>query len=59
MVSIRPFIEKGGVFAPLRNQELFRTVRVSEFHTIEWENGVDLDLDVLYAVRVPLAIPVL
>ena len=57
VVSIQPFIEKGGVFAPLWNQELFRTVRVSESHTIEWENGVDLDPDVLYAVSVPLAIP--
>lgn len=57
VVSIRPFIAKGGFFTSLNDKNVFKTVRVSESNTIEWENGVDLDPDVLYVQSLPLEIP--
>ncbi|MBK7815693.1 MAG: DUF2442 domain-containing protein [Rhodocyclaceae bacterium] len=40
-----------GVFAPLRNPEFFRQVRLApELGTICWPNGADLDPDMLYAL---------
>ena len=39
-----------GVFAPLKDPEYFRTVRVDpEVGTIVWPNGADLCPDVLYS----------
>jgi hypothetical protein len=40
---------RGGVFAPLQDQEFFARVFVdTEAGTIAWPNGVDLDPDMLY-----------
>ena len=36
-----------GVFQELKNENLFKTVKVS-FDSIEWSNGVDIDPEVLY-----------
>jgi len=44
---MKPHLD-GGVFEALKDDCLFRKVRVS-FDTIEWENGVDFDPEVLYA----------
>lgn len=36
-----------GIFSELKDEKLFQTVHVS-FDTIEWENGADLDPEILY-----------
>ena len=36
-----------GVFQELKNEKLFRKVHVN-FDSIEWENGADLDPEILY-----------
>jgi hypothetical protein len=42
----KPYLAKG-IFSELLNTQLFNTVHVS-FDTIEWENGADLDPEMLY-----------
>ena len=49
--DMNPYLEKG-VFAELKDESLFRSVRVS-FDTIEWPNGADLCPEVLYAMSFP------
>jgi len=44
--DINPYLEIGK-FQELKNEQLFKTVRVS-FDTIEWDNGLDLDPELLY-----------
>jgi len=53
-VDLRPYLH-GPVFEPLlRNSEAFRSVKVDqELGTIVWENGADIDPDVLYAGLTP------
>ena len=53
-VDLEPLL-RGPVFKPLRdNPDLFRTVRVDEeLATIVWDNGADIDPDVLYGADVP------
>jgi hypothetical protein len=45
-LNMKTFLDKG-VFQELRNEAIFRTVRVN-FDTIEWSNGADLDPEYLY-----------
>lgn len=54
VVDLEPFLH-GPVFEPIRrNPELFRSVRVDEeLGTIVWENGADIDPDVLYGTHIP------
>jgi hypothetical protein len=49
-VDLRPYLH-GPVFEPLLNdRQLFRSVSVDrELGTIVWENGADIDPDVLYS----------
>jgi hypothetical protein len=42
----KPYLSKG-IFSELQNTQFFNTVHVS-FDTIEWENGADLDPELLY-----------
>jgi hypothetical protein len=42
-----------GVFQELKDQSIFNSVRVS-FDTIEWNNGADLDPEVLYKESRPI-----
>jgi hypothetical protein len=44
--DIKPYLEIGK-FKELKDKNLFETVRVS-FDTIEWNNGLDFDPEVLY-----------
>lgn len=48
-VDLEPYL-RGKVFEPLRqNKEAFRAVEVdAQMGTIVWENGADIDPDVLY-----------
>lgn len=48
-IDLEPFL-RGKVFEPLRNNlEMFRAVKVDKrMGTIVWENGADIDPDVLY-----------
>jgi len=49
-VDLAELVELTGVFAPLRDPEEVRKVRVDpELGTVCWPNGADLDPDVLYA----------
>ena len=47
LFDVKPYLNKG-VFSALADPSLFRSVRVS-FDTVEWANGADLCLEVLYA----------
>jgi len=54
VVDLEPFL-RGPIFEPLRQSlEQFRSVRVyKELGTLVWENGADIDPDVLYGKYVP------
>lgn len=54
IVDLDPLL-RGPIFEPLRQDpELFRSVRVDqELGTIVWENGADIDPDVLYGTHLP------
>ncbi|MBI1759893.1 MAG: DUF2442 domain-containing protein [Acidobacteria bacterium] len=46
-INLEPYL-RGPIFAPIRNDiAVFRTVKISG-STIGWENGADIDPDVLY-----------
>ena len=51
LFDMKPFLEKG-IFKELRDEALFKTVRVS-FDSIEWSNGADVDPETLYEDSVP------
>jgi len=53
-VDLEPLL-RGPIFEPLKqNPSLFRSVRVDEeLGTIVWDNGADIDPDVLYGTHVP------
>ncbi|CAN5667574.1 DUF2442 domain-containing protein [soil metagenome] len=48
-IDLEPFL-RGQIFEPLRqNKEAFRAVKIDErMGTVVWENGADIDPDVLY-----------
>ncbi len=49
IVPLSQLINFTGVFAPLTDPDYFATVKVNpDWGTIYWENGADLDPDVLY-----------
>jgi hypothetical protein len=54
IIDLEPFV-RGPIFDPLRrNPHLFRSVRVdAELGTIVWENGADIDPDVLHKGLTP------
>ncbi len=45
--DISPYLEIGA-FKTLRDEKLFNSVKVS-FDTIEWDNHLDLDPEILYS----------
>lgn len=58
VVNIKELIEFNGIFAPLNDIDYFKSVKVNrEWGTIYWDNGADLDPDVLYSVVTQQAIP--
>lgn len=57
-VDVSARVPFDGVFAPLRDPEYFRRVRVAaELGTIVWPNGADLDPLTLYALVTGEALP--
>lgn len=58
VVDVSHLIDFSGIFSPLKDVAYFSQVQVhSELGTIFWENGADLDPDVLYAIIVGEPIP--
>lgn len=51
VLDMKPYLTKG-VFAELRDESLFRSVRVC-FDAVQWSNGADLCPEVLYAQSEP------
>jgi Protein of unknown function (DUF2442) len=57
-IDLTQIIPFSGIFAPLQDPLYFATVQVNpELGTIVWENGADLDPDVLYAIITQQPIP--
>jgi Protein of unknown function (DUF2442)/Domain of unknown function (DUF4160) len=58
-VDLAPVLERGGVFAPMRDdRDRFCDVRINqETGTIEWPGDVDLDPLVLYGLHEPATGP--
>jgi hypothetical protein len=54
MIDLEPFL-RGPIFEPLKHDlDLFRSVKVdAELGTIVWDNGADIDPDVLYGTHKP------
>ncbi len=51
VIDVSDLIQFSGIFAPLADPTYFATVQVNpEFGTLVWENGADLDPDVLYSI---------
>lgn len=48
-VDFRPYIDKGGVFAPLRDPGYFRRFFV-DLNTVCWPNGADVAPERLYEI---------
>lgn len=58
VVELNQLVEFSGVFAPLEDPGYFAQVQVHpELGTIVWDNGADLDPDVLYAIVSGQGIP--
>lgn len=51
IVDLSTLIQFTGIFEPLKDLEYFQTVKLNpEWGTIYWQNGADLDPDVLYSI---------
>jgi len=51
VIDISKIIEFTGIFAPLKNLDYFQSGKINpEWGTIYWDNGADLDPNVLYSV---------
>jgi len=58
VVDISQLIQFSGIFAPLQDLATFAQVQIHpELGTIIWQNGADLDPDVLYAIVAKSPIP--
>jgi len=58
IVDVSEIVPFEGIFSALRDNNAFNKVRLNnELGTIEWENGADLDPDVLYSKVIGNPIP--
>jgi len=44
--DVKPYLETG-IFTQLKDENIFNSVYIS-FDTVEWNNGADLDPEILY-----------
>jgi hypothetical protein len=51
--DVKPYLNIG-LFKELKNSSLFKTVRVN-FDTVEWQNEIDIDPEVLYLDSIKIA----
>ncbi len=57
-IDLAQIITFSGIFAPLQDPAYFATVQVNpDLGTIAWDNGADLDPDVLYAIVTQQPVP--
>jgi hypothetical protein len=47
-INLWPYVNRGGVFDPVRSDPAFFQQMTVENDTITWPNGADIDPDVLY-----------
>lgn len=45
--DVKPYLNRG-IFSQLQSESIFNTAHIS-FDTVEWNNGADLDPEILYA----------
>jgi hypothetical protein len=58
VIDISQLISFSGIFAPLKDAAYFAQVQIHpELGTVVWQNGADLDPDVLYAILAGSPIP--
>ena len=51
IINLEEIIKFVGIFQPLKDLDFFKTVKINpDWGTIYWENGADLDPDVLYSI---------
>ncbi|MCZ8357850.1 MAG: DUF2442 domain-containing protein [Microcystis sp. LE19-388.1G] len=51
IINLEEIIKFVGIFQPLKDLNFFKTVKINpDWGTIYWENGADLDPDVLYSL---------
>lgn len=51
IIDLKEIIKFVGIFEPLKELAFFKTVKINpDWGTIYWENGADLDPDVLYSI---------
>lgn len=51
IINLEQLIKFEDIFSPLKDLEYFRTVKINpDWGTIYWDNGADLDPDVLYSI---------
>jgi hypothetical protein len=46
--DVKPYLQSGSMFLPLKNLSLFKSVKVTDI-SIEWANGADLCPDCIYS----------
>jgi hypothetical protein len=49
VVDLRPYLEKGGIFEPLRDEEFFKRFFI-DLNTLCWPNGADIAPERLYEI---------
>ena len=52
-VDLRPYIQRGGVFAPLADPDFFSRFFV-DLNTVCWPNGADVAPERLYEIGTPV-----
>jgi hypothetical protein len=52
IVDFRPYVDRGGVFAELKDQEYFRRFFI-DLNTVCWPNGADVAPERLYELGRP------